>query len=180
MLDTMTIVKTVGALCGALLIFLLGQSLASGLFLQSPGRAEDRDFAYLGWVLEEQDGAAETAEAEPEEALTFEVAFAQADIGNGERQYRKCQACHRLEEGANVTGPYLYGVVGREIASVDSFSYSDALLAHQGEVWTPETMSVYLEEPNAFAPGNAMGNAQAVRDMQDRADLIAYLQQFGG
>jgi cytochrome c len=53
-------------------------------------------------------------------------------------------------------------------------------MVHQGEVWTPETLSAYLAEPNAFAPGNAMGNAQAVRNVEDRANLIAYLQQVGG
>ena len=174
MFDTMTIVKTVGSLCAAALVFLLGHALASGLFMRSAGPVESREWAYLGWVLEEQ---ADAAPEEPQQELTFEQAFAQADPDSGARVFRKCQACHRLEQGANATGPYLYGVVGRDIASASGFSYSAAMLAHQGEVWTPETLATYLFEPNAFAPGNAMGNAQAVKNLQDRADLIAYLQQ---
>jgi cytochrome c len=177
MFQTMTIVKTLGALCAAALVFLLGYQLATGLFLPSPGPVEQRQWSYLGWVLEEQGGV---VTAEPEVELTFEVAFAQADVGDGERQFRKCQACHKLEEGANATGPYLHNIVGRPIATAEDFSYSAAMLAHQGEVWTPETMAAYLGEPNTFTPGNAMGNAQAVRDLQDRADLIAYLQQAAG
>jgi cytochrome c len=175
MFDQMTTVKAFGAVLVAALVFLLGQQFASGLYSEPTRPADERDWAYLGWVLEEQAETAETAEPEPE--MTFDVAFAAADPDLGERVFRQCQSCHRLEEGANMTGPYLYGVVGRPIAAAEGFSYSDAMMAHQGEVWTPETLSAYLAEPNAFAPGNAMGNAQAVRDVEDRANLIAYLEQ---
>lgn len=177
MFGKMTIGKALAAVCGAALLFLLGQSLANGIYFSPAPRSND--FAYLADVVAQptEDANAAPAPAAPE---TFDAAFAQADVSKGERLFNKCRACHRLEKGVNATGPSLYGVVGRDIASIPDFNYSAGWAAHKGEVWTPEKLSTYLTEPNAFTPGNAMGNAQAVRNLQDRADLIAYLQQAGG
>jgi len=102
---------------------------------------------------------------------------AAADAGNGEKLYRRCQACHKLEDGANGVGPHLYGVVGRDIAGVDGFNYSDALKGLDG-AWTLDQLSAWIENPREFAPGNRMGFA-GLKDEQDRADLMAYLQTIG-
>jgi cytochrome c2 len=124
-------------------------------------------------------------EAATEEAATedsagesaFAAMVASADAGNGERLYRRCQACHKLEDGANGVGPHLYGVVGRDIASADGFNYSDALKGLDG-AWTLDQLSAWIENPREFAPGNRMGFA-GLKDEQDRADLMAYLQTVG-
>jgi cytochrome c2 len=124
-------------------------------------------------------------EAATEEAATedsagesaFAAMVASADAGNGERLYRRCQACHKLEDGANGVGPHLYGVVGRDIAGVDGFNYSDALKGLDG-AWTLDQLSAWIENPREFAPGNRMGFA-GLKDEQDRADLMAYLQTVG-
>ncbi|MFC3118973.1 c-type cytochrome [Jhaorihella thermophila] len=52
----------------------------------------------------------------------------------GKKLFKKCVACHKTEEGANATGPYLYGVVGRPVAGVAGFNYSDAMKAHGGRM----------------------------------------------
>jgi cytochrome c len=40
--------------------------------------------------------------------------------------------------------------------------------------WTPENISSFIESPRAYAPGTKMAY-NGMRDVEDRADLIAYL-----
>jgi len=92
--------------------------------------------------------------------------------------FRQCSACHRLEDGANGTGPYLHNVVGREIGVAKGFgSYSGALNA-AADVWTPENLNAFLENPSGWAPGTSMAY-RGLSDVEDRANLIAYLQTNG-
>jgi len=77
----------------------------------------------------------------------------------------------------NGVGPHLYNVVGREIASVEDYSYSDALSAKEGD-WTLDNLMAWLGNPGEFAPGNKMG--YALRDEQDRINVITYLNEADG
>lgn len=173
MFDTMTLTKVVGAFCGALLIFLLGGWAAELIYHTGGGHGDDHEQAY---VIETGDD--EGGEAEEEAGPSFEELFVAADAGKGERVFNKCKACHQVEEGANGAGPYLHGVVGREVASADGFGYSGSLKAVV-DVWTPQELSAFLEDPAGYAPGTTMGFA-GVEDMEDRANLIAYLDQTDG
>ena len=124
-----------------------------------------------------------TAEAEPveEEAeeLPADVAYADltGDAGAGETIFAQCKTCHLLEEGKNGVGPSLYGVIGREAGSIEGFNYSDAN-AGSGITWTPDVMFEYLEAPREYLPGTRMAYP-GLKDPQDRADLIAYLETNG-
>ncbi|MFQ6547617.1 c-type cytochrome [Aestuariibius sp. 2305UL40-4] len=170
MFDTMTLTKIVGGFCGAFLLFLLG-SWTAQIVYGAYGYHEHEEQAYSI--------AVEGGEDEPEEeAVPFEEIFASADPAAGERVYGRCRACHMLEDGANGTGPHLYGVVNRDIGAVDGFSYSGAL-SEVAEVWTPENLDGFLENPRGWAPGTSMGFAGLARP-QERADLIAYLETIGG
>jgi cytochrome c len=60
--------------------------------------------------------------------LPFEEAYALADAAAGEGQWRACSARHKLEAGENGIGPYLYGVVGRDVAAVKAFVTQARLL----------------------------------------------------
>jgi cytochrome c len=75
-------------------------------------------------------------------------------------------------------GPHLNGVVGRAVGAVDGYGYSGNLVA-VAETWTPENLNAFLENPSNYAPGTAM-NFRGIRDAQDRANLIAYLETYGG
>lgn len=102
------------------------------------------------------------------------------DAEAGEKVFRKCMACHAVGEGAeNKVGPQLNGVVDREIASVEGFSYSDALvtLGEEGKTWSPEELSAFLEKPRDYAKGTKMSFA-GLRKEEDRDDVIAYLATF--
>jgi cytochrome c len=98
-----------------------------------------------------------------------------ADAKTGERQFKKCKACHTIEKGGkNKVGPNLWGVAGRDIASVNGFKYSKALKAKDG-AWTLEFLDVYLKSPRKAVKGTRMSFAGIKKDAE-RAALIAFLQ----
>ncbi len=173
MFDTMTFTKILGSFCGALLIFLLGQWAAELLYHTGGGHGEDYQ---QGYVIET--GADDEAEEVVEEGPSFEKLYASADLGKGERVFNKCKACHKLEEGVNGTGPYLHGVVGRDVAAAEGFGYSGSLAA-VADVWTPQELSAFLENPASYAPGTTMGFA-GLGKIEDRVNVIAYLDQTDG
>jgi cytochrome c len=168
MFDTMTLTKIVGGFCGTFLVFLLGGWAAETIY--HPGGHGEHTQAYV--IEVEESGASEEAAVE----VPFEEVFAMADASAGEAVWRNCRSCHALEQGENGTGPYLYGVVGRAVDTAEGFSYSGAL-EEVVDVWTPENLYHFLEDPRGYAPGTAMGYA-GLKDPQQRVDLIAYLDSL--
>ncbi|WP_424942440.1 c-type cytochrome [Aliiroseovarius crassostreae] len=178
MFDTMTLTKAGGAICGALLILLLGNWVATGLYASGGDHGHaGEDHAATGYVIALADDAGE--EAEEVEEVPFADLLAAADPAKGEKAWSKCKACHKLEDGANGTGPHLYGVVDRPIASVAGFGYSDVLAGMSDKAWTADELNAWLENPKAYAPGNKM-TFKGLKKETDRANLIAYLQTIGG
>jgi len=97
-----------------------------------------------------------------------------ADLANGEAKFALCRSCHTIKPGgANMTGPNLHGVFGREAGQVEGFRYSDVLLK-SGIVWDPSHLDEWLANPRTYLPGTKMSFA-GLKDAKDRADLIAYL-----
>lgn len=173
MFDTMTFTKVLGSFCGALLIFLLGSWAAESLYHTGGKHGDDHA---QGYVIDT--GAEDGAEEVAEEGPSFAELYAAADVGKGERVYNKCAACHKLEQGANGTGPYLYGVVGRDVAAAQGFGYSGNLIA-VNDVWTPEELDAFLANPKGYAPGTTMGFA-GLPKAEDRANVIAFLDMTDG
>ena len=108
------------------------------------------------------------------------AAFAdEPDLGKGAKVFKKCQACHTLEDGgANKIGPNLFGLFTRPAATAVDFNYSDAMTAKAEEIgiWTAETLDTYLIKPRDYVPGTNMSFA-GLRKESQRINLIAYLQQ---
>ncbi|EPX85564.1 membrane c-type cytochrome cy [Salipiger mucosus DSM 16094] len=165
----MTMTKVVGGVCGAFLIYLLGGWVAETLYHVGGGHGEE----VAAYVIEVEEGGG--GEEEPEQ--DFETLMASADAGAGERVFGKCRACHKID-GTNATGPHLDGVVGRDVAAVDGFSYSGAL-SEAADTWSQENLFHFLENPSGFASGTSMSFA-GLRDAEDRVNLIAYLDSLDG
>jgi len=163
----MTITKAAAALCGTLLVLLLGKWAAEGIYhMESHGEAS--------YVIEVEEAEETAAVAE----VSFEELMAAADVGKGAKVFKKCSACHKLEDGVNATGPYLYGVVDRAVGSADGFGYSSAMAGFGGE-WTNERLDQFLANPKGNVPGTSMGFS-GLKKQTDRVNLIAYLDSLGG
>lgn len=136
---------------------------------------------YVATVAGGSDAAANSdASAPTEDAAAAETdtpgaeILAQGDPAAGEKVFRKCKACHTVEEdGPNRVGPNLYGIVGASVAAVDGFRYSGALTDHGGD-WTPDRLAAFLANPRKAVPGTKMSFA-GLRKPEDQADVIAYL-----
>ena len=114
--------------------------------------------------------------AKMEEELDLSALMGAADPAAGEKVFGKCKACHTAEQGGgNKVGPNLYDVVGRDKASAEGFSFSDALSGLEGE-WSYEDLFAFLESPKDFAPGNKM-TFGGLKKPEDRADVISYLRE---
>ncbi|MCY3768422.1 MAG: hypothetical protein OXG56_03505 [Gammaproteobacteria bacterium] len=97
-----------------------------------------------------------------------------ADPGNGESVFFPCRACHTVGQGEpHRIGPNLWNIVDREIASMDSYSYSAALSELPGK-WSAGRLDAYIRSPAEFAPGTKMV-FPGLEDPAHRADLLSWL-----
>ncbi|WP_039017057.1 c-type cytochrome [Halocynthiibacter namhaensis] len=169
MFDTMTFTKILGGFCGAFLIFLLGNWAGESLYHTGGGEGGHGEAHADAYPIETGDDHG----GEPVEEVDFATLLAAADIGKGERVFNKCRSCHSIEDGVNGTGPSLFGVVERDVASAAGFGFSGALDGIEGN-WTPEALSAFLQSPKGFAPGTAM-SFNGLPKETDRANIIAWL-----
>ena len=173
MFDTMTMTKAVGAVCGALLVFLLAGWASDTLYTVGAGEhgGEHGEGPTQAYTVDTGEAAA-PAEGEGE---TVDVAalLAAGDAAAGEAVFKKCGSCHKLD-GSKGTGPYLNGVVGRTKGTATDYEYSEAMLAVGSESWTPENLFGFLESPKQYLPGTKMA-FNGLPKPEDRANLSAYL-----
>jgi cytochrome c len=112
--------------------------------------------------------------AAPEPQLDLATLLAAADAKKGQQTAQVCTSCHTFEQGGpDRTGPNLWGIVGRNVASRKTFTYSSAFSAQTGS-WTYERLDRYLTSPAKAVPGNKMPFA-GLRKAEDRANVIAFL-----
>jgi len=92
----------------------------------------------------------------------------------GRHLFVQCLSCHTtLAEGQYRQAPPLNGIVGRKIASVPGFRYSEALLAETG-VWTRKKLDNFLKKPRHAVAKTRM-YFRGLRNPADRAALISWL-----
>lgn len=96
------------------------------------------------------------------------------DPAKGEKVFRKCKACHYVDEEKNKTGPHLVNIIGRAAGAVEGYKYSKAM-AELALVWDEETMAGFLAKPKKYLKGTKMAFV-GLRKESDIADLIAYLK----
>jgi len=169
-MNTFELNKIAGAFLGSLLLLMLVNEI--GNLLVHPRQPETTAIAIA--MPEGSATAAASAAAEPEKPLA--ALLASADAAAGEKQAKKCAACHTFDAGgANKIGPNLHDIVGRQKASVDGFSYSSAL-REKGGAWTYEELNAFLTDPKGFVSGTKMVFA-GLKKAEQRADVILYLRQ---
>jgi cytochrome c len=120
-------------------------------------------------------------------ALLAAPAFA-GDAAKGESDFKKCKACHSIvaDDGTAIVkggkvGPNLYGVIGRQIGSLEGFNYGDSIKAAgaDGSVWDEASLAVYVADPTAWLTEKT-GDAKAKSKMAFKLtsggeDMAAYL-----
>lgn len=96
-----------------------------------------------------------------------------ATAAAGEKVFMACRTCHSTKPDMNMTGPSLHGLQGHKSGQIPGYKYSAANKA-SGITWTNEKLFQYLENPQRVVPGTKMLYT-GVKDPQQRADLVAYL-----
>ncbi len=163
----------------ALAAVLTAGIIASGVGVLSrmiyhPHIPEERAYPIDMAAVEE---AGQQAAQEQEETMTLSQALAVASADKGQTITKKCSACHNFDKGgANKIGPDLWGVLGRDIASVPDFSYSAALSDKEG-AWDYDKLNEFLTSPKAWAPGTKMTFA-GLPKLGDRSDVLLYLRSL--
>ena len=168
MLDAMTLTKIIGGFCGSLLVFLLGNWVAEELYHAGGGHGEKHASGYAIVVEEAQEAEDDVP------AVDFLQLLMDADLGKGSKAFGKCKACHKLEDGANGTGPHLFNTVNRDKGSIEGFGYSTTLAEMEGN-WGYEELNAFLTNPKGYVKGTKMSFSGLKKDA-DRANLIAYLE----
>ena len=105
--------------------------------------------------------------------LTVSIANT-ADPVKGKKAFKKCAACHSLEEGKNKIGPPLNNLLGRKAGSVDGYKYSKAM-KNSGVVWDEESLDKFITKPRKFIPKTKM-SFRGIKKKSLRDDLISFLK----
>lgn len=110
------------------------------------------------------------------------------DAAAGEKGFNKCKACHAITapDGTAVikggkTGPDLFGVIGRPVASFAGFNYGESIKAvgATGAVWDEAMLAAYAQNPTAWLQ-EKLGDPGAKSNMSFKLakgaeDLASYL-----
>lgn len=127
-------------------------------------------------------------------------AIAAGDPAKGEKLYNRCSSCHAIIKDGEVlvkggiTGPNLYGVIGRVAGSENDYRYGSERLpigmftddmiraGEEGLVWTEDNVADYSKDPIKFIR-EYLGDETARPNMSVKLkkgadDIAAYLATF--
>ena len=109
-----------------------------------------------------------------ESSIDISAFLALGDLEHGKKVFKKCAACHSINQGGgNKIGPKLWNVMFRPAGSISDYKYSKALSAYKKE-WNWEEMNGFLIKPSQWIKGNKMGFA-GLKKEKDRASVILYM-----
>ena len=156
-------------------LMLIGLNEASHAFFHTEHHEKD---AYFVEVPETPAGGV-TAAVE-EGPRDYFALLSAADPVAGKEVSVKCQQCHKFEQGADaLQGPPLFGVLGRDIASLAlpglKYSTGPGSLTELEGNWDYEKLDHFIENPKKFRSATAM-NFLGIKKTTDRMNLIAYLR----
>src|SRR5580704_14842577 len=163
-----------------------GAVMATGLAIFGLGELGNVVWQYhppakQGYALdisaEESSAPAAVADVPPD----WGTALPKADVNAGSQVAQKCQSCHNFQQnGPDMTGPNLYGVVGRPIGSHPGYAYDQPMkdFASKNPTWTYDLLYTYLKSPGTIVPGTKM-TFVGLPSPTDRINIIAYLHSLG-
>jgi cytochrome c len=164
--------QIIGAVLGSMILAMVSGIIARNLV--KPKRLDHPAYAVAVTEPSKSPAAAGNAQAGPE---PIEPLLVTADASAGKERAKVCIACHTFDKGgANKIGPNLYNVLGEPIATDrNGYAFSPALQAHKGEKWTLDDLNKWLYDPKGFAAGTKMAGFAGLKNAQDRANVVAYL-----
>ncbi len=170
--------KIAGAVLLAGLIGMVAGKATEFLYDGGPKHAGGHHEEVRGYMIDVPEVAETGGAAVVAVAADISALYPTADVAAGESYFgKKCAVCHNIDKGsANKVGPHLYGVMGRAVASVSDFNYSDAMKKHASDApkWDWDAMNHFQWAPRKAVPGTIMAYAGTPKD-QDRANLIVFL-----
>ena len=112
-----------------------------------------------------------------ERTSDIKVLLAMGSVDHGKKIFSACKSCHSIKKGGgNKIGPALWGVLGRQIGSINDYKYSKAFAEFGGE-WNLENMNSFLIKPKDYIKGTKMSYA-GLKKEKDRASVILYLNEY--
>ena len=133
-----------------------------------------KDSDVVAYKVEAPEGSA--VQASTESSIDISAFLAMGDVDTGEKQFKKCKACHSInKDGRNNIGPKLWNVMFRPVGSITEYKYSKALSSYKKD-WSWEEMNGFLLKPAKWIKGNKMGFA-GIKDEKERASVILYLNK---
>lgn len=169
-IDSWTFNKIAGAVLGTGLLVLGLQNVSGMLFQHTPPSHDNPGYRI---EIEEPEVAAPAGEA----AVTVSIGtlLKEADVAKGQAEAKACLNCHNFAKGAGKkSGPELYDVVERQIASMAGFEYGAAAKEKSADKWTYDNLNIFLKAPKAYLKGTKM-TWGGLKNDKKRANLIAYL-----
>jgi cytochrome c len=106
-----------------------------------------------------------------------EPVFADEYVAKGEQVLKKCIARHGMTHPRNKVGSHLVGIVGRPIANVRDYKYSEDMRAYAATagLWDEEKLNVSRENPRAVVAKTKMA-FPGLKKEDECKDRIAYLK----
>jgi cytochrome c len=163
-----------------------GAVLATGLAIFGLGELSNIIFEYhppakAGYAIAIAAQETGSGPVAPEPPIDWGTELPKADVNAGKQVATKCQSCHNLDQGGpNMTGPNLYGVLGRQPGTHPGFAYSDAMKAfgQKQKIWDFEHVNDFVTSPQNYIDGTKM-TFVGLKQRQDRINVIAYLHTLG-
>ena len=173
-MDSMEFNKIAGGVLAALLIG-LGSGTVADIF-KGGGHGGHAKVGYELPVKEAAAGGTTGPAAAPFSFAAISGQLKTASAESGQAAFKKCSSCHTPDkDGKPGTGPNLWNIVGRDVASNAAFPRYSPAMKGKGGQWSFETLAGYLHDPRGYLPGNQMAFA-GIKSNDELADLLVYLR----